>query len=138
MKLFGREKTAPVPERRSSPRTRVDCTAILVMPSGNADGRLFDISDTGARITTDKPPGNGVAAILEWPHGEAYCHIIWSKPGMCGVQFDRPLPASVLKATIESAPSGPRLVHSNEGDQDAAPEGDNGASGNNGPPRLFC
>lgn len=129
MKMFGREKVVAQPERRKMPRIRVDCMAIFVMPSGNVPGRLFDISDQGARITTDNPPSKGCSVILEWPYGEAYGKITWSKPGMCGIQFDRPLPADKLKETIDSAPAGPRLVHSSDEDSsDTRPS----------PPRMFC
>lgn len=136
MKLFAREKEKPVIERRSSPRTRVDCMVVMVNPSGNVAGRLFDISETGARITAEKPPGKGCAVILDWPYGEAYGFITWSKPGMCGVQFEAPIPLTMLEKTIEEAPSGPRLVHSAEpangdAESDAKSAGDR-------PPMLFC
>ncbi len=143
MRLFGREKTVSAPERRNAPRVRVDCMAVLVMPSGNIAGRLFDISDAGARITAENPPGKGCSAILEWPWGEAFCRITWTKPGMCGVEFDRPLLARVLQETIESAPAGLRLIYS----ADPACTGtgtDPGAHGSNphnpstARPRLFC
>lgn len=111
MKLFGRDKPKAGPERRSGPRARVDCAATFIMPSGDVSGRLFDISEYGARVFCDNPPSKGMAAILEWPHGEAYCHVTWSKPGMCGLQFDRPLAADTLAETIEQSPAGPRLVH---------------------------
>ncbi len=135
MRLFGREKAVAVSERRGVPRVRVDCMATLVMPSGNVAGRLFDISDVGARLAMDNPPGTGCGAILEWPWGEAFCRISWAKPGMCGVTFDRPLPAKTLQQTIESAPVGPRLVHSDDGPraQSSVPARPATAS-----PRLFC
>lgn len=66
MRLFARTKTVSAPERRSGPRTRVDCLATMLMPSGNRSGRLFDISTTGARLTTQDPPPKGVSAILDW------------------------------------------------------------------------
>ena len=116
MKLFARTKPASAPERRSGPRTRVDCLATMLMPSGNRSGRLFDISTTGARLTTQDPPAKGVSAILDWSLHEAYCHVIWTKPGMCGVEFDRPLPQRVLDELIEEAGTGPRLVHRSAGD----------------------
>ncbi|WP_120078455.1 PilZ domain-containing protein [Aurantiacibacter odishensis] len=111
MKLFARTKPVSAPERRSGPRTRVDCLATMLMPTGNRSGRLFDISTTGARLTTQDPPPKGVSAILDWSLHEAYCHVIWTKPGMCGVEFDRPLPQRVLDELIEEASTGPRLVH---------------------------
>ncbi|QZH74883.1 MAG: PilZ domain-containing protein [Erythrobacter sp.] len=135
MRLFGREKTIPAPERRGAPRVRVDCLATLVMPSGNVAGRLFDISDVGARLSMENPPGMGCGAILEWPWGEAFCHITWVKPGMCGVTFDRPLLARVLNETIESAPAGPRLVHSG---QRESTQGTASPGSADIPPRLFC
>lgn len=108
MKLFGRRQPAPVIERRAGPRTRVDCVATLLMPSGNRAGRLFDISTTGARFLTDEPPAQGVSALIEWPGHETYCRVSWVKPGMCGVEFDRPIPAQVIEQLAEAAPAGPR------------------------------
>ncbi|MFB0611302.1 PilZ domain-containing protein [Aurantiacibacter poecillastricola] len=110
MKMFARRKPATVPDRRSIARVRVDCVAMLIMPSGNRAGRLFDISTHGARFVTQDPPARDVSAILEWHSHDAYCHIIWTKPGMCGVEFDRPIPAKVVDDLAGAAPAGPRLV----------------------------
>ncbi|WAT18235.1 PilZ domain-containing protein [Aurantiacibacter sp. MUD11] len=126
MKLFTRAKPDPFPERRTGPRTRVDCLATMLMPSGDRPGRLFDISTTGARFTTECPPAKGVSAILDWSMYEAYCMVVWSKPGMCGVEFDKPIPQKVIDDLVEAAPAGPRLVHSaddnaGEGPQPSAP-----------------
>ena len=106
MKLFARTKPAPVIERRGGPRTRVDCLATMLMPSGNRTGRLFDISTTGARIVIDEPPPKGVSAILDWTTHDVYCLVIWTKPGMCGVEFDRPLPQGVIDALVNEAGAG--------------------------------
>ncbi len=135
MKLFARDNPTPVPERRSSPRTRVDCMVTLNLPAGNVPGRLFDISESGARITAESPPGKGCAVILEWAYGEAYGFITWSKPGMCGLQFERAIPAKMLEDTIKNAPGGPKLVHSAH-HEDA--EGATPATGTSGRPQLFC
>ena len=117
MRLFARTKPEPVIERRGGPRTRVDCLATMLMPSGNRPGRLFDISTTGARLVTDDPPAKGVSAILDWTMHEAYCHVIWTKPGMCGLEFDRPLPQGVIdelvKETGPAAGASPRPAAGN-------------------------
>ena len=110
MKLFARARPAQVPERRGGPRTRVDCLATLLMPSGDRPGRLFDISANGARLATQVPPAAGCACILDWPGYEAYCRVTWSKPGMCGVEFDKPLSPEVLQDTIDKAPAGSRAM----------------------------
>ena len=96
MRLFTRAKPDSFPERRGGPRVRVDCLANMLMPSGDRTGRLFDISTTGARFVTDDPPAKGISAILDWSLHEAYCMVVWAKPGMCGVEFDRPLPQRVI------------------------------------------
>jgi hypothetical protein len=85
----------------------------MLMPSGNRTGRLFDISTSGARLVTENPPPKGVSAILDWNLYEAYCQVIWVKPGMCGVEFDRPLPAKVIEDLAREAGVGPRLVQPN-------------------------
>ena len=117
MKLFARSKAVEAPERRAGPRTRVDCLATMLMPSGNRPGRLFDISTHGARFITDDPPARGVAAILDWTMHEAYCRVTWVKPGMCGVEFDRPLSPRVVEELVAAYPSGPRLVQPAPGAQ---------------------
>ena len=127
MKLFGTAKSVPAAEQRTKPRTRVDCLATLAMPSGDRTGHLYDISTDGARFVTDHPPAKGVSAILDWNLHEAYCHVIWTKPGMCGVQFDRPISAKAVQDLAEAAPAGPRLVH---------PAGGN-STGGNAPPTRF-
>ena len=121
MKLFSRAKPVQAPERRGGPRVRVDCIATLLMPSGDRPGRLFDISATGARLATQVPPSTGSAGILDWSIHEAYCKVTWSKPGMCGVTFDRPLSKEALQQTLEKAPAGTRAVPSvqaNDTDED--------------------
>lgn len=127
MRLFGNAKPVSGAEQRVKPRTRVDCLATLAMPSGDRLGRLFDISTDGARFVTDSPPAKGVSAILDWEMHEAYCHVIWTKPGMCGVQFDRPLPAKVVEDLAAAAPAGSRLAN---------PAGGH-AGGGNAPPTRF-
>ncbi|MWV28141.1 PilZ domain-containing protein [Aurantiacibacter rhizosphaerae] len=112
MKLFARTKAAPAADRRAAPRIRVNHPATMVMPSGNRTGRIFDISINGARFVTDDPPATGVGVILDWTMHEAYCQVTWTKPGMCGVQFDRSLPARVVEELSQAAPSGPRPVKS--------------------------
>lgn len=129
MRLFGSAKPVFAAEQRAKPRTRVDCLATLAMPSGDRTGRLFDISTDGARFVTDSPPAKGVSAILDWELHEAYCHVIWTKPGMCGVQFDRPIPAKAVEDLAAAAPAGPRLVH---------PAGSDGSGGNTPPTRFVA
>ncbi len=136
MKLFARAKPVQAPERRGGPRTRVDCMANLLMPSGDRPGRLFDISASGARLATQVPPAAGCAGILDWSIHEAYCRVTWSKPGMCGIEFDKPLSPEALKETIEKAPAGSRALpagHANDAGTDSQDRKDGSP-----PTRLPC
>lgn len=107
MTLFARARPdtnpEPMPDRRSAQRIRVNCLATLVMPSGDRPGRLFDISAKGARLATDIPPAPGCAGLLDWSVHEAFCRVSWSKPGMCGLEFDEPLSPRALEATLAAA-----------------------------------
>ncbi|RJY08688.1 PilZ domain-containing protein [Aurantiacibacter aquimixticola] len=132
MKLFARAKQDALPERRSGPRTRVDCLAKMLMPSGDRPGRLFDISANGARFHTEVPPAKGSSGILDWTVHEAYCHVTWSAPGMCGVTFDKPLNAKALRDTIDAAAAG--ALGAASADNDVSPH----PSGQARPTRLPC
>ena len=100
MGLFGRTRAA-AKERRVARRFRVDCEAMLIMPSGERPGRLHDLSEDGARFLTADPPGVGGSAILEWGRHEAYCHVIWTQDGGCGLRFDTPVPRHIVEATAD-------------------------------------
>lgn len=110
MGLFGRAKSASDVERRVETRLRADCPATLLMPSGNRPGQIHDISESGARFITDNPPRKGSEAILEWSQHETYCQVVWIASGMCGLQFERPIPTAIVNATalpvapVESGP----------------------------------
>ena len=100
MGLFSRAKPGDAPERRQSRRYRVDCKARLIMPSGDRTGRLFDLSEDGARVRTDNPPPKGCSAILEWGANEAYAHVIWANHDSCGLRFDKPLPRQIVEKSV--------------------------------------
>ena len=104
MGLFGKAKVISEAERRTARRVRIDCPATLLMPSGNRDGRLFDISEEGARFTTDNPPAQGCSTILEWPVHEAFARVIWSNSTGCGLAFDRPISTAIVNETAARAP----------------------------------
>lgn len=92
---------AEVADRRLSRRVRVTCEAVLETLTGDFSGQLWDISEGGARLQLAAPPQVGLTARLRWAEHEALCHVIWSDGEMCGVAFDRPLPAAVVTGTAE-------------------------------------
>ena len=87
-------------ERRLCGRARTDCAARLQTPGGDWHGRLWDLSETGARIHVAKPPAEGVLALLKWQTNEVFCRVVWSADDMCGVAFERQLSASVVAETL--------------------------------------
>ena len=98
-------------ERRAAGRARTDCSARLQTPGGNWYGRLWDLSEAGARVQVDNPPAQGVMCLIGWQENETFCRVVWSADDMCGVLFERPIPTSVVLETLgrpePEAPSGP-------------------------------
>lgn len=90
-------------ERRMCGRARTDCAARLQTPGGDWHGRLWDLSETGARIHAANPPAEGVLALLKWNANEVFCRVVWSADDMCGVAFERPLDNSVVADTLGEA-----------------------------------
>lgn len=96
---------APLPfDRRTAPRVRVCRTALLRTSFANIDGELWDLSAMGARFLTETPPREGVTALLEWDTHDAFGRVVWSQEGMCGLQFDRPIPHALIDEASAPAP----------------------------------
>ncbi|MAW91170.1 MAG: hypothetical protein CL575_04950 [Altererythrobacter sp.] len=109
MALFQKKSGQKSEERRTVQRYSVDCTSRLKMPGGNRDGRLSDLSQTGARFETANPPQQGVSGLLSWGEHEFFGKIVWTRDSSCGFLFERPIPASVVEETcdvveVESGP----------------------------------
>ena len=107
-------RAAPEPlpiERRNAGRARADCPARLQTPGGNWYGRLWDLSETGARVQVENPPAQGVMCLISWQANEVFCKVVWSAEDMCGVQFERPLARAIVMETLgepePEAPAGP-------------------------------
>lgn len=98
-------------ERRAVGRARTDCPARLQTPGGDWHGRLWDLSETGARVQVDSPPAQGVMCLINWQANELFCRIVWSADDMCGVVFERPISRAVVTETLgepePEAPCGP-------------------------------
>jgi hypothetical protein len=87
------------PDRRVARRYVVDCAARLVMPGGDREGRLSDLSEHGARLETAAPPATGTMGFLRWEGQEHYCKVIWTSESRCGLQFERPITTGLVEAT---------------------------------------
>ncbi|UVI38748.1 PilZ domain-containing protein [Qipengyuania spongiae] len=88
-------------DRRKVQRWVIDTAARLRMTGGNRDGRLSDLSQTGARFEGSNLPITGTSGFLAWSDEEQYCRVMWSRPGSCGLQFDRPIPLEIIRRTAE-------------------------------------
>jgi PilZ domain len=98
MSLFEARIQAMQAERRRTARFTVDCAMRFRMISGHRDGRLANISEQGAKLALQNPPREGMTGWLAFSGHEAFCRVIWSTSDSCGVEFERPLPQSVLIA----------------------------------------
>jgi len=98
MSLFEAKIQAMQAERRRTARFAVDCAMRFRMISGHRDGQLANISEMGAKLSLTNPPREGVTGWLTFAGHEAFCRVIWCTNDACGVEFERPLPQSVLIA----------------------------------------
>ncbi len=69
----------------------------LQTAGGNWNGLLWDLSETGARVQVENPPASGLTALITWEDHERLCRIVWATGEMCGVVFDRPIPAAAVR-----------------------------------------
>lgn len=98
-------------ERRAAGRASTDCPARLRTPGSDWHGRLWDLSEAGARVQVENPPAPGTTCLIGWQANELFCRVVWSIDDMCGVLFERPIPSAAVMETIgqpePEAPSGP-------------------------------
>ncbi len=60
---------------------------------------MWDLSERGARVQMDNPPGVGASVLLEWMCYDAICKVAWASGDMCGLMFEKPIsPARVFEA----------------------------------------
>jgi hypothetical protein len=86
-------------ERRKARRSRATCGASLRTLSGEVFGQLWDLSETGARISVPTPPERGESALLKWGTEQVMCRIVWADGDMCGLSFENPIAPAVVSAT---------------------------------------
>ena len=99
--LSSRSAQAQLPiERRSAGRARTDCPVRLQTPGGDWHGRLWDLSEAGARVQVASPPAQGTMCLIGWQTNELFCRVVWSTDDMCGVLFERPISSATVMETL--------------------------------------
>jgi len=86
-------------ERRKARRSRATCGASLRTLSGEVFGQLWDLSETGARISIAASPERGESALLKWGTEQVMCRIVWTDGDMCGLAFENPIGSAVVSET---------------------------------------
>ncbi len=102
------EESAKAGRRRHS-RLRTRLPARLKTLTDTHQGLLFDLSFLGGRIAIDGTLRPGAEAVLCWAHFEVFANIAWCEEGFCGLEFEEPLPGSVLIATRDLFDASPRI-----------------------------
>ena len=99
MGLHAQAQEFDTTERRIATRSRVSCPVQLQLPSGQRTGCMIDLSERGARVQMDNPPGVGASVLLEWMSYDTICKVAWAHGDMCGLMFEKPIsPARVFEA----------------------------------------
>lgn len=86
-------------ERRAARRTRATCAASLRTLTRESIGHLWDLSETGARVSLDVPPEAGETAVLKWGAEKVMCRVVWIDRDMCGLAFDTPIDPAVVASS---------------------------------------
>jgi hypothetical protein len=86
-------------ERRAARRSRATCGASLRTLSGEVFGQLWDLSQTGARISIASAPERGESALLKWGTEQVMCRVVWTEGDMCGLSFENPIDPTVVSET---------------------------------------
>jgi hypothetical protein len=60
---------------------------------------LWDLSETGARVSLDNPPQAGESALLKWGTEKVMCSVVWVDRDMCGLSFDHPIDPAVVESS---------------------------------------
>ena len=94
---LARTTPATYADRRSAPRTRVSGSARLRTAFAHYHGELWDLSTTGARFLVANPPNEGISALLEWDGRDVLCRVAWSRDGMSGLQFEKPISRAIVE-----------------------------------------
>jgi hypothetical protein len=99
MGFFEPYKGAFLIERRTARRTRATCVASLRTLTRESIGHLWDLSETGARVSVDVPPEVGESAVLKWGGEKVMCRVVWTEHDMCGLSFDTPIESGVVASS---------------------------------------
>jgi hypothetical protein len=86
-------------ERRAARRTRATCAASVRTLTSESFGHLWDLSETGARVSLDNPPQAGESALLKWGTEKVMCSVVWVDRDMCGLSFDHPIVPAVVESS---------------------------------------
>lgn len=92
--------------RRGASRLRLRLAAYADAHAGTARVVLCDISQGGAKVFTHAALRPGRDVLLRWGRHEAFGIVVWEREGLRGIQFDEPLPQSLLLATREMQDAG--------------------------------
>jgi hypothetical protein len=99
MGFFQEDRGPFLIERRTSRRTRATCAASLRTLTKEYFGNLWDLSQTGARISLPDPPPAGENALLKWGTERVMCRIVWIERDLCGLEFETPIDPAVVDSS---------------------------------------
>lgn len=85
--------------KRSAGRLRTRIPARLITLDGEFRVILNDLSCTGASVGKQALALRSGNAVLQWLNFETFGVIRWGKDGLCGIEFERPIPEAWVLTT---------------------------------------
>ncbi len=94
--------------RRGDSRVRAPIPALLITMSDRRSAVLLDISQSGARVRSKDPPGEGTELFLQVGGVDVYARVAWQDGTALGLVFETRIDAwdvEYLRANSRKAPS---------------------------------
>ena len=105
------EPVVPSVGRRESRRVRVYLPASIQTLQGTQAAELTSLSCTGAAISLQNVPKLSADLVLKCGSLEAFCNVVWVKPGRCGLQFDEPITETEVLSARQTSDHLPASQH---------------------------
>ncbi len=88
MSTFGKSRGGG---RRAAARVKAPVLAVVSTITADHRAALMNISSRGVRLSAPMLPSEGEEVIFKSERVEGFGHVVWSRNGQCGIEFESPI-----------------------------------------------